>query len=544
MAETLRHISGRLVDVHARRIVPSVVRIADDRIIAIDPASEPCETYLLPGFVDSHIHIESSMLPPREFARLASVHGTVATVSDPHEIANVLGKAGVEYMLAEAERSPLRLCLGAPACVPVTPFETAGGTLSAADVESLLADERVGFLSEVCNYPAVLKGEEETMSKIAAARKRGKPVDGHAPGLRGPEAARYADAGITTDHECMDLDEARGKTALGMVVQIREGSAARNFAALEPLIDQAPRWVMFCSDDKHPDDLLAGHINVLVRRAVADGLDLFHVLRCASVNPVRHYGLNVGLLRVGDRADFIEVADLEGFEVLRTVLGGSVVARNGRCCLPFTRARAVNRFAAQPVKAGDFALPDRGGKVRVIEAIDGQLATNQRTERPTVRDGQAVADPARDLLLIAVVNRYAPARPGLGFIRGFGLQRGAIASSVAHDSHNLIAVGCDAESLAAAVNGVIGQRGGLAVCDGANVDVLGLPIAGLMSDRPGREVAEAYQRLSGKVRQLGSPLGAAFMTLSFMGLLVIPQLKLSDRGLFDGERFEPVDLWA
>ena len=544
MTETLDDVTGRLVDVHSRRIEPAVVRIADGRIAAVEPTDRPVDSYLLPGFVDSHIHIESSMLPPREFARLACVHGTVATVSDPHEIANVLGRPGVEYMLDEAERSPLPLCLGAPACVPVTPFETAGGSLHADDVADLLADPRVGFLSEVCNFPAVLAGEDETLAKIASARRAGKPVDGHAPGLRDADAAGYVDAGITTDHECMDLDEARGKTALGMYVQIREGSAARNFAALEPLLRESPRWTMFCSDDKQPDDLLAGHINVLVRRAVADGLDLFDVLRCASVNPVRHYRLDVGLLRVGDRADFIEVADLESFDVRRTVLAGQVVARGGTCEIPFEHARVVNRFAARRQTAEAFALPDRRGSVRVIEAVDGQLATNQRTERPPVRDGLATADPQRDLLKLAVVNRYADAPPAVGFVRGFGLKRGAIASSVAHDSHNIIAVGCDDDALAAAVNAVIEHRGGLAVADGPDPAVLPLPIAGLMSHLPGSEVATNYQDLGRRAEQMGSTLGAPFMTLSFMALLVIPQLKLSDRGLFDGKTFRPVDLWC
>ncbi|MBN1942616.1 MAG: adenine deaminase [Phycisphaerae bacterium] len=536
---------GNVVDVIGGEVFPATLHLRDGRIADMQRGGGPFDTFLLPGFVDSHIHIESSMLPPREFSRLALPHGTVACVSDPHEIANVLGVAGVQFMLAEAAQTPMTISLGAPACVPVTPFETAGGRLGPRAVANLLDDPRIGYLSEVCNYPAVIAGDRDTLAKIFAAQARGKPVDGHAPGLRGPDAASYAQAGVSTDHECMDADEAYGKIALGMHVQIREGSAARNFAALDMLIDAYPERCMFCSDDRHPDDLLRGHINALVRRAVADGLDLMNVLQAACVNPVRHYNLPVGLLRLGDPADCIEVDSLETFAVLRTILRGRVVAQKGQCLLPFAPpAERPNAFAACLKAPADFAVPARGGRIHVIEAIDGQLATNRRIEAAPALGGMLLSDPSRDLLKIAVVNRYADAPPAMAFIRGFGLRDGAIASSVAHDSHNVIAVGVGDRALARAVNLIIEHRGGLALATDSRETILPLPIAGLMSDQPGNVVAEKYANLSRAAKDLGSSLSAPYMTLSFMALLVIPQLKLSDRGLFDTNTFSLIDLFV
>jgi len=541
-------LTGTLVDLHQRRLYPAEIRIAEGRIVEIRDVSNQQinnstpQRFLLPGFIDAHVHVESSMLPPTEFARLAVVHGTVATVSDPHEIANVLGVPGVEWMVQNARQTPFKFCFGAPPCVPATGFETAGAALGPADVEFLRKTyPEIGYLSEMMNFPGVLDGDADMLAKIAVAKRLGKPVDGHAPGLRGADAHRYAQAGIQTDHECFTADEALDKLAAGMKILIREGSAAKNFGALIGLLPAHWSHLMFCSDDKHPDSLAAGHVNDLVKRALEKFPNhLFEILTVACLNPVAHYGLPVGLLRVGDPADFIVVDDLQNFNVLQTYLNGELVAERGRSLLPRQPVTAANRFDCSLKKADDFGLrifdfrlghfqsKIENPQSKIIEALDGQLITNALTLPPD----------ADDLLKLTVVNRYADAPPAVAFIRGFGLRRGAIASSVAHDSHNVIAVGADDESLCEAVNLVIAEKGGVAVVDGDRREILPLPIAGLMSELDGYEVARRYASLDGLAKALGSPLAAPFMTLSFMALLVIPHLKLSDRGLFDGDAFK------
>jgi len=542
----MNSLTGNIVDLVGRRIFPGRVEWDAGRIVRIVPT--PGRRYtrqIAPGFVDAHIHIESSLLPPSEFARLAVVHGTVATVSDPHEIANVLGATGVRYMIADARRSPLKIAFGAPSCVPATDRETAGAVLDAAAVEKLLALPEVCCLSEVMNYPGILAGAPGLLAMIAAAKRCGKPVDGHAPGLRGAQARAYAAAGISTDHECFTLAEAREKIAAGMKILLREGSGARNFAALVPLLRTHPESCMFCCDDLHPDLLVRRHIDELVRRALAAGIGRLDVLACASLNPIRHYGLGVGLLRTGDPADFIVFDGWKTLRVRRTYLDGELVARDGRSLLPRQSPRLANRFRAKPRRPADFRVAAQSGRLNVLEALDGQLITRWRKLKPTLVAGAAVADPARDLLKLAVVNRYAPGAPvALGFIRGFGLREGALASSVAHDSHNIVAVGADDEALAAAVNLVIARRGGMAVVGRGAARELPLPIAGLMADGEGRAVAAAYTEIDAAAKRLGSALAAPFMTLSFMALLVIPDLKLSDRGLFSGAKWAEVPVFA
>ncbi len=561
--------TANIVDLHNRVAFYGTLSIADGRIDHIEQLGPERldQPYILPGFVDAHVHIESSLLTPVQFARLAVVHGTVGTVSDPHEIGNVLGVAGVEFMLDDAARTPFKFCFGAPSCVPATTFETAGAVIDAGDVRQLLANPKIGYLAEVMNFPGVLANDPDLMAKIDAARAANKPIDGHAPGLRGDAAQRYIDAGISTDHECTTYAEAADKAQRGMHILIREGSAARNFDALIPLLAERPDQIMFCSDDKHPDTLLDGHIDQLVRRAVALGYDRWSVLRAACLNPVLHYRLSVGLLREGDAADFIVVNNLTDFQVIQTVIDGERVAENGQSLLPDLRSPHPNFFQVSPKTPTDFAVPATDATlIRVIEALDGQLITNELYLSPTVRAYQFVADPTRDILKIAVVNRYQDAPTAVAFIKNFGLTHGAIASSVGHDSHNIIAVGCDDESICQAVNAVIEARGGLSMVNqqltmnneqsttsnaGGTMSselVIGhgppcivhcpLPIAGLMTDRDGFLVGREYAELDRLVKaDLGSTLAAPFMTLSFMALLVIPALKLSDLGLFDGRAF-------
>ncbi len=540
-------IIGNIADIPARRFYYGEITVAGGKIISINKMSdepEHGEPYICPGFIDSHVHIESSMLVPAEFAKLAVVHGTTGTISDPHEIANVCGMAGVQFMIADGKQVPFKFHFGAPSCVPATIFETAGAALHAEEVEALLAMPEINYLSEMMNFPGVLNRDEEVMRKIAAAKKYNKPVDGHAPGLRGPLAKNYIDAGISTDHECFTAEEALEKLGFGMKILIREGSAAKNFDALIPLLYDHFENMMFCSDDKHPDSLVEGHINILCSRAVAFGIDIFKVLQAACVNPVVHYNMRNGLLRVGDGADFIVLHDLIHFKVQRTYIDGLLVAENGKSLIKTTAPAVINQFNCEEKQVEDFYMqaPDGNATIPVIEALEGQLITNKIMANASVQNGNLVSNTESDILKIVVVNRYSNAPVAKAFIKNMGIKKGAMASSVAHDSHNIVAVGVDDESICKAVNLIIQQKGGVSAVSPDTAMILPLPIAGLMSAEDGYKVAEDYTSIDHFVKQdLGSPLAAPFMTLSFMALLVIPHLKLSDKGLFDGDSFSFVD---
>jgi adenine deaminase len=556
------NLAIQLVDIDQRSICPAKIFIQNNRIVAIEPIDESAiqtAGFLMPGFVDSHVHIESSMLIPSEFARIAVMHGTVGTVSDPHEIANVCGLEGVQFMINNGKEVPFKFNFGAPSCVPATIFETAGASLDSKDIEALLASDDIKYLSEMMNFPGVLHNDPEVMKKIAAAHRAGKPVDGHAPGLTGASAKQYIEAGISTDHECFTLEEAVDKLSYGMKIIIREGSAAKNFEALAELIDDHPNMIMLCSDDKHPDSLVEGHINQLCARAVAKGLDVFNVLKAACINPVKHYNLNIGTLRVGDPADFIIVEDLTHFKVLQTYIDGQALlqatAGASATALPANTATPrqsliqsvpatpINQFTCAPVNEIDLSMPvssypNSNGLIPVIEALDGQLITNKLYLPATIVDDCLVSNTADDILKMVVVNRYHMAPVAKSFIKNFGFRTGAIASTVAHDSHNIVAVGATDEAIAAAINAVIAAEGGISCVDSHNQTlVLPLPVAGLMSTEDGFEVAKKYTAIDAMAKSLGSSLSAPFMTLSFMALLVIPHLKLSDKGLFDGDQF-------
>ncbi len=537
-------IKAQFADIFNRRIYPASVLFENGKIMAVTPVASQAEDivhYIIPGFTDAHVHIESSMLVPSEFAKLAVVHGTVSTVSDPHEIANVCGLQGVEFMIENGKTVPFKFNFGAPSCVPATIFETAGAALDAADIEKLLQRDDIKYLSEMMNFPGVLVNDPEVMKKIAAAHKMNKPVDGHAPGLRGEKAKQYINAGISTDHECFTAEEALDKLSAGMKILIREGSAAKNFEALVDLLRNYPEMIMFCSDDKHPDSLVAGHINQLCARAVAKGIDVFNVLRAACINPVLHYKTGVGLLRPGDAADFIIIKDLKNFEVVQTYIDGKMVAENGKTLIvpPHNKQEAINNFNCSPKKTIDFEMPWKNEtSITVIEALDGQLITNKLSCTPKIANAQIISDVENDMLKIVVVNRYHNAPVAKAFIKNIGLKQGAIASSVAHDSHNIVAVGADDESICKAVNLVIEKQGGISCVSNDAAMVLALPVAGLMSNQNGYDVANAYTAIDAMAKSLGSQLAAPFMTLSFMALLVIPHVKLSDKGLFDGDGFE------
>ena len=531
-------LSGNVVDVVGNRIFKGTVTVSNGRISEVKEEENRESQFILPGLIDAHVHIESSMLIPSEFARLAVVHGTVGTVSDPHEIANVLGIQGVEFMIDNGKKVPFKFNFGAPSCVPATVFETSGASIGPEEIERLLQSDDIRYLSEMMNFPGVISGDPLVLRKLEVAKKYGKPIDGHAPGLSGEQAGKYAGAGIGTDHECVTREEALGKIRLGMKILIREGSAAKNFEVLSDLIEEFPGMVMLCSDDKHPNDLVKGHINHLVKRALDKGYDPMKILRCCTLNPVRHYSLDIGLLQPGDPADFITVDSLEQFKILSTFVDGRKVAENGRSLIERVTEKPVNFFNASPVTEEELQIPDTGDRIRVQKALDGQLITEEIHVLPKVVDGMMQTDTSRDLLKIVVKNRYTDGRPVAGFVNGFGLKEGAIASCVAHDSHNILAVGTHDAAIAAAMNEIIRARGGISLVGKGGKTILPLPFAGIMSVNDGYEVAGLYDAMDKKAKAMGSPLHAPFMTLSFMALLVIPELKLSDRGLFDGKKFE------
>jgi len=530
-------LSGHILDVVAGKIFKGSIVVADGKIKSVTPCEVAETRVIIPGLIDAHVHIESSMLVPAEFARLAVVHGTTATVSDPHEIANVLGMEGIDFMISNGKLTPFKFNFGAPSCVPATGFESSGAVINALQIEELLQRDDIIYLSEMMNFPGVLYGDVEVHQKLASAKAHHKPVDGHAPGLDAENIAKYAAAGISTDHECTTITEATDKINAGMHILIREGSAARNFDALIALLGTHPGKAMFCSDDKHPDDLVNGHINLLVKRALKAGYNPIDVIRACTLNPVKHYNLSCGLLQPGDAADMVVVDDLTNFNVELTYINGELAARNGESLLTSDTYLSPNSFVAEPVKISDLRIPAATGKLKVIRAFDGDLYTGILRVDPLVVNGQVASDVENDILKIVVMNRYKISDPAVAFIHGFGLKHGAMASTVAHDSHNIICIGTNDEDMVTVINCLVESKGGIAITDGTNLSALPLPVAGLMSDSDGYVVAEKYEAINNKALALGGPLKAPFMTLSFMALLVIPELKLSDKGLFDGTKF-------
>lgn len=540
----MKTIQGQIVDIQNRTIFSGSISVENGKIKAIKKEEHNIKHYILPGFIDAHIHIESSMLVPSEFAKIAVKHGTVATVSDPHEIANVLGVKGVEFMIENGNQTPFKFNFGAPSCVPATTFESAGAIINSEDIKNLMANPDIKYLAEMMNYPGVLFDDSEVLKKIEWAKHYNKPIDGHAPGLRGEDLIKYINVGITTDHECFTNEEGLEKLQKGMKVLIREGSAAKNFEALIDLLAEHYQNIMFCSDDKHPDDLLLHHINKLCARAVAKGNDVFNVLQAACINPVKHYNLDVGLLNEGDAADFIVVEDLKEFKTLQTYIDGELVFNNGTSLMPHINFENLNNFNTEKKKVTDFKVESQVKQIRVIEALDGELVTNQILAEATTKNGNLVSNTQTDILKMTVVNRYKNETPAIAFIKNFGLKEGAIASSVGHDSHNIIAVGVDDEAICKAVNLIIENKGGICAVSNTKQDVVPLPVAGIMSDLNAETIGKAYAKLDQIAKDLGATLHAPYMSLSFMALLVIPALKLSDKGLFDGDRFEFTSLEA
>ncbi|WP_336691304.1 MULTISPECIES: adenine deaminase [unclassified Chryseobacterium] len=536
-------IKSNLIDIVAKETYPAEIIIKDNKISSIQRISEKLNTYVLPGFIDAHVHIESSMLVPSEFAKIAVKHGTVGTISDPHEIANVLGISGVEYMIDNARKVPFHFYFGAPSCVPATHFETAGAVIDSREIDQLLDKKEIVYLAEMMNFPGVIYKDEEVLKKLESAKRHHKPIDGHAPGLMGEDMKSYFSAGISTDHECFGYQEALEKLQFGVKVMIREGSAAKNFDTLIPLLKKFPDQIMFCCDDKHPDNLLESHINDHVKRALDLGYDLYDVLRASSYNVVKHYNLPIGLLQVGDSADFIEIDNLKDFTILKTYINGALVLENGESFIEAVEAPIVNNFHCSLKSPSDFKIKSEGEKIRVIETLDGQLITKEIHAEALNINGFSESDVENDILKIAVVNRYQDAPVATAFIKNIGLKQGAIASCVAHDCHNIVVVGTNDDDICKAVNLIIKAKGGISLATETEEMVLELPVAGIMTNLPAEKVAEAYIRLDRRAKELGSRLRAPYMSLSFMALLVIPELKLSDKGLFNGKSFEFTDVF-
>ena len=531
-------IKGQIVDIYNKTIYKGELVVEGGKIKAIIKKDHQVTDFIMPGFIDAHIHIESSMLVPSEFAKIAVTHGTVATVSDPHEIANVLGIEGIEFMIENGNKVPFKFNFGAPSCVPATAFESAGAVIDSEGIKKLLQKKEIKYLAEMMNYPGVLYDDDEVSKKIAWAKYYNKPVDGHAPGLRGDDITKYISTGISTDHECFTHDEGLEKLQKGMKVIIREGSAAKNFEALIDLLPEHFENMMFCSDDKHPDDLLINHINQLCARSVKKKIDLYKVLQVACINPINHYNLDVGTLKVGDPADFIIVEDLVNFKTLQTYIDGALVFSKGISKIESIPFKILNNFNTNKKSISDFRVESNAKQIRVIEALEGELVTNELIENSLIEDGNLVSNIHTDVLKMAVVNRYKNEKPAIAFIKNFGLKKGAIASSVGHDSHNVIAIGSTDEAICNAVNLLIETKGGICALSNSEKKVLPLPIAGIMSDQNGKTIGKEYALLDQMAKEMGSSLKAPYMTLSFMALLVIPSLKLSDKGLFNGSKFE------
>ncbi|MFC2152815.1 adenine deaminase [Bacteroidota bacterium] len=537
-------ITGKLVDVVSRRIYNAKIKIIDSKIVNIDETNKEFDNYILPGLVDSHVHIESSMLVPTSFARAAVKNGTVATVSDPHEIANVMGVEGIYYMIENGEKTPFKFYFGAPSCVPATPFETSGAVISSNDIRKLMSNKDIHYLAEMMNFPGVIFDDEEVIKKIEYAKKENKPIDGHAPGLKGRDLDKYAAKNITTDHECTTVEEAIDKIERGIKIQIREGSAAKDFKSLFPLLKTHPEKVMFCTDDCHPDDLIKGHINKIISRSVKKGLNIFDVISAATKNPKEHYNLDIGLLQVGDPADLIVVDNLADFNINSTYINGEMVYENGNVLLDKLTEKPINKFNCKPISIADIEVLAQTKKIQIIIAKDGDLLTGKEVIKPKTENGKIVSDINKDVLKIVVVNRYQDSKPQVGFINNFTLKRGAIAGSIAHDSHNIIAVGTNDNDIVNAINQIIKNKGGIVAFCEKEFRSLTLNVAGLMSTDEAETVAKKYKEVNTMAKKMGSELTAPFMTMAFMALLVIPELKIGDKGLFDVSKFDFTSLFV
>ncbi len=548
--------NAQIINVFSGEIIPGEMAISDGLIVGFGQyeakkVEDLNGRYVAPGFIDGHVHIESSMACISEFARAVVVHGTTTVAADPHEIANVLGLSGIEYMLQSAEEQPMNIYFTLPSCVPATDMETAGARLTAEDLKPFLNKDRIIALAEMMNFPGVIYRDPDVLAKISAARQQKKPIDGHAPGLEGPQLYAYISAGIQSDHECTTEHEAIEKLRSGMHIMIRQGTCAKNLQTLLPAVNEkTARRMMWCSDDRHPHDLIAeGHIDSIVYEAIQSGLDPILAIQMATLNPAEYFNLDhLGALAPGRQADLVVFSDLKKPVIEKVYSRGILIAENGKILptIQIPSAASVPPSMHVDLQKIDFAIPADKKQIRVIEIVPEQVITHQRIEEITVKNKQAVSDPSKDLLKMAVVERHSGSgNIGKGFVKGLGLKHGALASSVAHDSHNIIVVGTTDEDMRAALEAVVKMGGGLAAVSDARVRAeLALPIAGLMSLEPVQRVRDQLDKLIEATHDMGTPLKDPFMTLSFLALPVIPELKLTDIGLVDVNKFEVVPLFV
>lgn len=535
-------IEGNVVDVRHKRVLKARISHEDGVITSVEEVSGDFEGYLIPGLIDSHIHVESSLLCPSRFAEMTIPHGTTAVVAAPHEIANVLGLPGIEYMVKDSKTVPLRMYFTAPACVPTTPFETSGAAFGPAEIEQMLSREEFIALGEITDYPGAIAHDPEVMAKLEVARRLHKPIDGHAPQLSGPELREYVNLGISTDHECTSSEEAIEKAALGMLVMVRQGSASKDLESLVPFASK--HEFLLVSDDINVCDLAHGHLDRTLAQAISFGVDPMHALRAATINPALHYNLPLGAIEVGRMADVVKVSDLESFKVDEVFIGGELVSSGGVSRFEVRPKEIVNQFVLQRRTPSDFEVKTalQSVNVRVIGLIKDEIVTDSLLANLRSQNRKVMPDIENDILHMSVANRYRDAPVSNAFVKGFGLKSGAIASSVAHDSHNIIAVGASSDDMAIAVNTLVEEGGGFCVCSAGQCSILHLRVAGLMCTKPAREVMRVLDVLLEKIKGLGCVVPNPFMKLSFLSLLVVPRLKLGDKGLFDVEHFQFVDV--
>ena len=544
-----------IVNVFSGEIIPGSIAVAKGYIIGFGsyPAKRVVNMkgrFVAPGFIDAHVHIESSMSCPTEFARSVLPHGTTTVAADPHEIANVLGAEGIGYMIDSSKDQPVNIYFTLPSCVPATDMETSGAKLGADDLLPFMDNCRIIALGEVMNFPGVICRDNEVLRKIEGMKKQIKPVDGHAPGLTGRDLYAYISAGIFSDHECTTEKEAKEKLNAGMHIMIREGTGAKNLEDLLPIINrQTARRVMWCTDDRHPHDIIKeGHIDYIVRSAIRMGLDPVIAIQMATINPAEYFGLNhVGAIAPGRQADLVVFSDIKNPVIEEVYFRGNLAAKEGKMLPEIKRPAPLNIRSSMNIDIAkiDFSIPALSRQARVIEVISDQIVTGQSLIKVAVSGNSAVSDIKRDILKIAVVERHKGTHnTGMGFARGFGLKQGALASSVAHDSHNIIIVGTNDEDMKTALEAVVKMGGGLAAAgNGKILAALPLPIAGLMSLQPLKTIKEKLDNLINISREFGSSLSDPFMTLSFLALPVIPELKITDKGLVDVSKFRIVPLF-
>ncbi|MCF8357528.1 MAG: adenine deaminase [Prolixibacteraceae bacterium] len=539
----MKIIEGNIVDVVKREIFKGRI-FFENNISKIERIEYVNDTnFILPGFIDAHLHIESTMLTPVEYSKIALKHGVIAAITDPHEIANVCGIDGINYMIDNAKKTPMKIYFGAPSCVPATPFENNGAIISAKEIEALFKSKKCFQLSEMMNFPGVINDDKDVWEKIKVAKKYNRKIDGHAPLLSGEGLKKYIEAGISTDHETTKLDEALEKIKDGMKIILRNSSASRDFLHLISLIETHPNKTMMCTDDCHPDDLEKGYINEMVKTAIEKGYNVFDVISIASKNAKDHYGTETGLLQLYDPADFIVIDNFKNFNIKKVFVNGIEQLNEDPIKKQNPKNEIINNFHQNKIFLNDVRFPSKNKKINAIRIIEDSIITKKEKYQIKENVEYFESETEDDILKIVIVNRYKKAKPTVGFVNGFNLKKGAIGSSVAHDSHNIVVIGVSDKEICKAISSIQESKGGLVAVNGNETHLLPLPIGGIMSDKSCEEVSRQYKSLNNIAKEMGCKIHAPFMTLSFMSLLVIPEIKIGDMGLFDVNKFSFINVY-